>query len=624
MNVPDRLTIITHQHAGSMGDLVLVDAAGFYGVNSESFDLDRVSLNEVIQTMARQPRPCAAIAADTLVHLKGEQRLLLRRFVEQTPFAILLIHSIQPEAGRGVAWLKEFLDAEVSLTPAPEDRRAECCFSKKRTDWTGPLTGATIGRLDPENDSLLQIGRGSMMPFPLLTPGAPKVGGEMIFGSCRLGDGSVYVLSSRPPGKEYLEEGMAAWLTPGRVTRVLPMMLFIRGVFGASCWHQPRPHAAFVWLDARLSQRRHDIDLRDVAEAVFRFEQHVCLATPAAEFSRFDPVAARLLRQYLNHFSVAPYGNSGAKGELAVAVGAGGAKAIQPAPQSLRRMSEFGRRAKMVWSKAMVAPGETWEASQLRELRECGYRMLLGAPAPRDGASPWKAHEGLEPASLDWPDGGASAGASASAGGDSPASGGGLPVVPILREGGPEQAAINGFLGKPVLFELRPEWFASGAGSNALAVMEQLAAMEVKPVWSDLEKMSRSLYLMRRCSPLLPVRASVAEIRMFSDEVIVEGIDLSEEQVEVIPPAAPSGPFERVALDGAWEGRWFSSQAGPMQFEILGETTLRILLRRATRDVSGVPLGDKGLGVARWASNLAHSLVAGWRNAAARRRRRGS
>ncbi|MCX7044014.1 MAG: hypothetical protein NTX50_00820 [Candidatus Sumerlaeota bacterium] len=602
MSLPDRLTVITHRYAGTAMDQVLLDAASFYGINSETLDMDVVSLREALKALASQARPCAAIAASTLVHLQRDDRLRLKRYFERTEHSILLIHSIHAQVARGMEWLEEFLDAEIALIPTPADRPLPCCFTRKRPEWTGPLTGAAIGKTDPARDASLIVKRREALPFAILTPGAPKTGGEMIFGHCRLGDGSVYILCAPPPDAGDAGAGLAAWLTPARVTRLLPAMVFLRGVFGASCWTHPRPRAAFIWSDARLTPRPHDVELRAVAEAALIHEQHVVLAVPPREYARFDPVAAKLLRQYLNHLSVAPYGNDGQLCELETSSSLA-PQGVAPAAQAMRRMTEFGQRAKAIWSKVMVAPGERWHPSQARDLQRYGFRMLLGQPATRPERSPFKAHEGLEPASLD-------AAAAEEYGAEPP-----IPILPILQGEGAEQAVINAFLGRPILLALRPEWFGAAETGAAPSLMDQMASLDFKPVWADLDKISQSLYMTRRCLTW-GTGGAVTEVRMFASEVIVEGINLSQEQVEVIPPHSPLCGMERVRLEGALEGKWLACQAGRLMYEILGQTALRVCLRREIPNLNEIPLGGPRLGLLGHASRLLGSLTQRFRRTA--------
>ena len=228
----------------------------------------------------------------------------------------------------------------------------------------------------------------------------------------------------------------------------------------------------------------------------------------------------------------------------------------------------------------MVAPGGICHASQIDDLRLHGVSMLLAQTGVRSPASPWKRHEGLEPASLDR---------------------GGFPVVPVRYDDIPEQAIIDAYMGRPMVMAFRSEWFISDGEAPVLTVLEKLAAMEEKPVWTDLETLSRSLYLVRR-------GGSTVEVRMFSNEAIVEDVNLLDQPVEVIPPMAPTGPLKRVVLDGLKEGKWLPTSVGDLQFEILDETTLRLTMRCETPDIEETPLGSDGVGVVGMLSSLARRL----------------
>ena len=589
MNGPERLIVVTHRQAGSTGDRALVDLAAFCGVNSELLDLDLVSVDLVLETMEGQSRPSAAFAASTFVHLTADNRERFKRFIQRTRGASLLLHSIHPDVARSTGWLADLLGAEVSLNRVPDDRLIDCCFARKRPEWTGPLTGATVGRLNPRHDAMLQISRGASLPFPLITPGMAKVGGEVIFAQIRLGDGSVYVCSAQPPDDVYDVEGMAAWLTPERSTRLLPLLLFVRGIFNAGCWRQPRPRGAFIWPDARLVQRPDNIELREVAEQGHRLEQHICLAVPPAEFARFDPVAVRIARQYPGNLSIVPYGNNGGEGDLA-----GGSEAASAVAQASARMNEFARRCKLPWGRVMVAPGGIWAPPALEALRAHGYRALIGAPAPRASGAPWKFYEGLDPAAFDLP------GATPAGRGDGilPLPRAATPVLAMRSDGGAEQALIDAFVGRPVIVQLKPEWFDPKAGPGALALMEQLGALDQKIRWTDLETLAQSLYWVRRTEPR-GGGGPVAEVRMFAEEVVVEGIDLTTDRVEALPPVSPLDAFCRVPLDAAQEGRWIESPAGALQFQVLDEQRLKIALRRPPAPSEDVALDGGGWEVTR-------------------------
>ena len=199
--------------------------------------------------------------------------------------------------------------------------------------------------------------------------------------------------------------------------------------------------------------------------------------------------------------------------------------------------------------------------------------MLVGRAPSRSPRSPWLRDAGLEPASLD---------------------NGACPVVPLVKAGDVEQAMINAFLGKPMILEFLPEWFEEGAGPGALKTFERLSEMDVKPAWTPLDAVSRSLYLMRRTG-------STVEIRMFAREVVVQGVNFARQRVEVIPPQPPIVSMERAPLDGALEGRGIPTSAGELRFEVLDETSLRLALRRQPPDLSHVPLG-------RGASSLVRGL----------------
>ncbi len=604
MNEPDRLTIITHRYAGSACDQALIDVAAFYGVNSETFDLDQITLPEILEVLNRQGRPCLAMGAGTFIHLSGDQRLRLKRFVERTSQATFFLHSIQPEVARGADWLGDLLNAQVTLTRADESLEEAYYFTQKRPDWTGALTGTHLGKVRPGQDSYLQSSRGPSAPFPLITPGLPKIGGPMAFGQYRVGEGSVYVLTTPPPDEAYGEEGLTAWLTPERAIRVIPLLIFVRGLFGETCWRQPTTHAAFLWSNARLAHRIDHVDLRDVVEETHRLGLHVCLALPPVEFARFEPVAAKLLREHAEHLSVVAYGNDGATDELAsvsaeeeeaaetkeassvVTVEAevvsrqmGGASK-RAIPQALRRMTEFGRKAKAAWGKVMVAPGGTWHPSHLPDLLEYGYGMLIGETPANEARPTKRGLDDLAPALL-------------SAGTDyGPA----YPIVRTLKSGGAEQALVDAFIGKPVLIELKPEWFAPGGEHVGFAVMERLATLENGFTWAPPERISQSLYLMRRTTPRGQAKP-IVDVRMIAPDILVEDVDPDEEHVEVWLPLPATQRAEWVTLDPRLAGQWFPTSAGDIKFEPMDERRLRIQFKRPAIDVDQLILNDPGVGV---------------------------
>ncbi len=384
---------------------------------------------------------------------------------------------------------------------------------------------------------------------------------------------------------EGASQGATYYYRPSSFIPMVPVIMFVKHVYGASVWHAPSHHANLTIDDPWLRDPYGNLSYFRLLGEMERWNFHTTIAFIPWNYDNCHARVVDLFKKHRERFSISIHGNNHDHREFYLTeTDKGDSHKARPAAdqradilQSILRMNCFSRMTGIEYDRVMVFPHGIGPSIALQALRETGFLATfnltnkpLGCEVGREEptlCSYTTKHERLLSV-VRFPAPGSSRNY-AYANEPSDAS------YQTVRAG----IAIMMFLDNPVVFYTHQHYFHRGADAfSRTAVLVNSINPEVR--WSGLGTIARSLYLQRRTGE------STWEIVPFSPEIRVRN-EGTRKRLYLIHPL---GLFDcRSPVDGSLvEENWLTVDLGP------GESALLTVERRKSNTIDELfSLGSK-------------------------------
>ena len=460
-----RLTILaTATDAHSTARLL-----GFAEVMGVPATLVRVEggIETLEQTLGSHREHCLAATAETLAALEAaSSKDTLESFVESHCAAVLVLHmSDSTAAGRSAsAWTRKVVEG----IGEPE----QVCHFNFCT--AGKAYSRQLGGLDFElrNErpvSGIEMGSEAGAHPILMANGKP------VFVHSRRGACDVFVLSlSKMP--DVTEELTELHGIEQHYDAVLPILIFMRAVFGQESWHAPAPTARLIIDDPLLVDRYGYLDFSGLAQSIRGSNYGVTIAfIPWNHWRTSTSVANRLLHNA--NLSICVHGCDHSNREFE----AGNAETLQfRGVTGLQRMRRHEQRTGIPFEPVMVFPQGRFTKAAGGALRASGYLAAVNSTCfPTDADTrTLRIGDFLKPAVNQFS---------------------GFPIFQRRYPHRLVDCAFDMFIGRPVLLVEHHQFFKQG-----FAKLEEfvagLYAMEPKLKWPSLSSQLRRACRVRKAS----------------------------------------------------------------------------------------------------------------------------
>jgi hypothetical protein len=303
--------------------------------------------------------------------------------------------------------------------------------------------------------------------------------------------------------------------------KYLPVINYMRHVYGEHCWHTPILGAAIVIDDPTVSRRYGCLDFDLLIASSRRLHYRVTVAFIPWNYWRVRSAGAKQFIEGKDCLSLCVHGCDHTRHEFE---SSDYADLLQRAQLATLRMMRLEGRTSLRTESVMVFPQEKFSAAAVRALADS--RLFLGIVntrvVPTAGSAGVKVRDLLAPAQ------------------DA------LYGIPIFKrhyfEGMPE-FAMSLFLGRPAIMAAHHDDFREGPAKVERFVRE-ISEVCKDLIWPSLGELIQQIHWRRR----LP--NNVLEIRFFTNKFVYDVRDDGVTHVHLSRNISLSGGVEEVQIDG--------------------------------------------------------------------------
>ena len=257
------------------------------------------------------------------------------------------------------------------------DADAKFRIAEGHREWCGPFSGLSLGGVDATRESCFLEGPGGQVRDTMI-----RAGDEPFF--VRIARGGSQLFFSASGELADLDDNVPRPARPlSWFSRLIPLMMFLRGALGDRLWHNDSPQACFIIDDPLLTARYGFLEYRRLVEVMHRQKFSTSIAFIPWNYRRSTHEVAALLssnQQRVPSLCVHGCDHTDAEFETHDFDSLRGR-----AQTALERMRAHGRLSGVPFDDVMVFPRGRFSAEAVAALKASGYLATVNGDA-------WPAH----------------------------------------------------------------------------------------------------------------------------------------------------------------------------------------------------------------------------------------
>jgi hypothetical protein len=377
------------------------------------------------------------------------------------------------------------------------------------------FSGLTFGRTNPRNDVVFHRAKSDERISEYI-----RIGGNPFLASVRNASGLVMLAGTRqivdidevfPTGVRLLD-----WFS-----RLVPVVLFLRHVFGERCWHGAGKRASLVVDDPLLRERYGFLQYESLLKAMEQSHFATSMAFIPWNYRRSQRKVIDLFKRFPKRYSLSVHGCDHTKAEFAT-----GDKPVlrAKAQTALQRMTVHQQLTGVPFDRVMVFPGGHFSAAAMEALANTSYLAAVNSTefAMDNDPQALRLRDVLDLAILRYSN------------------------FPIFVRRYPQQIAefaLDLFLGRPALIVVHHQDFEGGYQAIQ-AFAEQLNQLSHGIVWCGLEEIIRRTFLCRRDEE------GVTHVRLYTNQAVVENLEPAARRFSLEKALGPHDPLPPITVSG--------------------------------------------------------------------------
>jgi hypothetical protein len=387
--------------------------------------------------------------------------------------------------------------------------------SSERRDITREFSGLSFGPVNADTDFGIVSGQGSSGTALVAINGLP------FFTCLNRERGSLFLLAC----KDIVDPGAPADGSLQALdcfSRLIPVWMFLKHVFGARTWHNPVQGAAFTIDDPLLKKSYGFLNYSRITEEMDRYNFNSTIAFIPWNYKRTDSSVAKLITKRSDRFSLCVHGCEHTKGEFATTSVPELSRRIQLATQ---RMNAHERTTGVPYADIMVFPQGRFSSVSLKVLKSHNYFAAVNSsvkPQDVENEKRLTLADLLMPAVTEYG------------------------TFPLFKRRYPEKIvdfAMDLFAGRPALLVEHHGYFKEGYDKIGRFATE-LASLSPDLRWMGLGELLR-----RTCLQKFTAQDKV-ECKIFGNRQVIENPSPICKQFTVIKAEDGATPIRRVTVNG--------------------------------------------------------------------------
>jgi len=517
--------VIPHTGKPNPADARLIRLAEFLGITCEPLLLGKQSEDPLTQAENTTLRRDDCLVVNSQVMKEWTGGVLPSDFAlsRWSRFASLIVYGLTPDPF--CEKLVRVLSNERVRSVLPiDDFSAPYEIAPNLNDVSGAFAGLSFGPTNPTNDSALSV---SPSEDSVRTP--ISIGNKPFLVLTRLGETEIVFLASASTID--VDEEVGNTPVVKFFSKLVPLAMALRYLFGEKCWHSGEHFASFIVDDPLLRPKYGFLDFEALRSMMMRHDFSTTIAFIPHNYRRCSKRIVQMFRQNPDRLGICYHGNDHVEAEFAVKDVARINAMIQMAEVRMKRLEQdTGLRC----AKVMVFPQGRFSAEAMKVLNSANFTAAVNTePHPAESPVCLTVRDIIQPAVCRY---------------------GSFPLFlrKYVGEYSREDVAFNLFFGKPVLLVDHHSVF-----SHPEALVEQVSMINsVAPNirWSSLETAVMNSNLRRRTSDgTLRIRAYSRVVRVANDSDSAERITVEwnhDAECPAIEQALQNGvPFASFDMD---------------------------------------------------------------------------
>jgi hypothetical protein len=429
--------------------------AAFLGADVRCVSITPTNLGDE-QSIARQVPRCRCLVTDAESLARVAEAMPsgvsgLRSLI--SPAEHVCIFGWQPTE-RHAAILQALSSGGLVGVQPQRDMHAAFEVAEGHRRWSGQFSGLSVRAGEARRENVFVEGSGETGPSVMI-----RLGCEPFFVRTELGGTQVYFLASSELAD--LDQKVRRGTRPLEwFSRLVPLMMFLRGALAEGVWHNDRPQACFIIDDPLLQHRYGHFEFRRLMEAMRRQEFALCIAFIPWNYRRSRKEVAELLKSCGMPY-LCVHGCDHTGGEFSTR----DVESLRGKAQlALERMRSHSRSSGVPFDEVMVFPQGSFSVEALKALSSAGYLAAINTYL-----QPSTVPEGLELRDV--------LSVAVTQFADFPLFGRHYPE-------GLDDFAFDLFLGKPALVVEHHGYFRNGYGALQ-AFVARLSALDERLEWTN-------------------------------------------------------------------------------------------------------------------------------------------
>jgi hypothetical protein len=380
--------------------------------------------------------------------------------------------------------------------------------------WCGQFSGLSLGATDPRRDASFVEGTEQGRQTVLIQAGGKPYFVRVDYGRSDLfflACGELADLQERVP----CEAGLLPWFS-----RLVPLMMFLRGSLGKRVWHNDHPRACFIIDDPLLKKRHGFLEYKRLLETMRQQRFSTCIAFIPWNYRRSHKEIAELFAANPGRFSLCVHGCDHTGAEF----GTTSFESLYGKAQlALDRMRAHRRLSGVFFDEVMVFPQGIFSSEAPKALKVCGYLAAVNTdlcPANMSGALTLR--DLLEVALTRFAD---------------------FPLFGRRYPEDPAEFAFDLFLGKPALAVEHHGYFRNGYEALE-AFVEKLNALEERLEWTSLATICSRACLTRMAE------SGHVHARFYANRFLLTNNGTQSQEYLLFRRRTPEGPLPSLTING--------------------------------------------------------------------------
>ena len=380
--------------------------------------------------------------------------------------------------------------------------------------WCGQFSGLSLGATDPRRDASFVEGAEQERQAVLIRAGdkpffvrVDYARSDLFFSACDdLAD-----LDEKVPCEDLLP-----WFS-----RLVPLMMFLRGALGKRIWHNEHPRASFIIDDPLLKRRYGFLEYGRLLDAMRRKQFSTCIAFIPWNYRRSRKETTALFAASPGMSSVCVHGCDHTRAEFATM---DFESLCGKAQLALHRMRAHRRLSGVLFDEVMVFPQGVFSSEALSALKACGYLAAVNSDlCPSNTPGALTLRDLMEVAVTRFAN---------------------FPLFGRRYPKNPAEFAFDLFLGKPALAVEHHGYFQNGYEALE-SFVDKLNALEERLEWTDLTTICSRACLTRS------TESGDVHLRFYGNRFWLKNHGTRPQRYLLFQPRASEGPPPSLTVNGS-------------------------------------------------------------------------